>query len=771
MSLTIDNLDGNGALDYTATIIPSVPIRIVRQLNEPTICSFKLAPSATNLPVPLRFARVIIADDSSVVLFTGYVATEPALELAGEGFAGPMYEAAVSAISDDVLLDMQGISTMTSSFAQAAGQTLEVLTSTVDPARFSFNTAQAIGVVGRFTAEPADSWSKNAGNLASSSRNTYRVTSGSVSMTPVGNVVHTLNESDGTLQVNKLQASMVKMLANDVTVCGEEEPSAYVTEVFAGDGITVLFDLTEDPFFPPSSKTKPLVDLFQTPAINPRLWQLRDPGAHVSLTSNGLTCTGGNGLDGQTSLCAISNMELGGSLVIEANGVLLSAGSKGILNGLYTGDINTAYCVAGFQVSQVSGSISIAPLIAGVASGSSFSPVSGHLYTLRTRVYGKEMQRVLQAYYSVGDNGTELWGGTAIACGVNLVLEVQDMTNGVSQTPVVLYDGALTVAPSVCTFGLLNSANLVCSIRSVDVTQEGPQWVTSIPPGGNMMTRRIGTTAQGADCKVERTGKLRFYATSVPQMGEQVFISYRTQRRAVARMANAVGTSPQNSTQIPAISRWLGTVTSPKTMSSADCENAASALLSLSSSRAAAWKGAYTGWNFETNGDIWPGDILAISTTSAGITANLVVRSIQIDVACSFPQMNKYVIQFANDWADALAIKTSSTVPVDTWPPQQPQTVEPLANLLTLTASSISSTAIQINAGVIPPSGGGFEVRRRDWSFGPGTDSNLVLRSPVSNFTIPREAAMEQYYIRMYDASTPPNYSRFSSAIFVNVPL
>jgi hypothetical protein len=133
--------------------------------------------------------------------------------------------------------------------------------------------------------------------------------------------------------------------------------------------------------------------------------------------------------------------------------------------------------------------------------------------------------------------------------------------------------------------------------------------------------------------------------------------------------------------------------------------------------------------------------------------------------------MNKYIIQFANDWADALAIKTSSTVPADTWLPQQPQTVEPLANLLTLTASSISSTAIQISAGVTPPVGGGFEVRRRDWSFGPGTDSNLVLRSPVSNFTIPREAAMEQYYIRMYDASTPPNYSRFSSAIFVNVPL
>jgi hypothetical protein len=46
-----------------------------------------------------------------------------------------------------------------------------------------------------------------------------------------------------------------------------------------------------------------------------------------------------------------------------------------------------------------------------------------------------------------------------------------------------------------------------------------------------------------------------------------------------------------------------------------------------------------------------------------------------------------------------------------------------------------------------------------------------VLRSPVNNFTIPREAAVEQYYIRMYDGSTPPNYSRFSSAVFANVAL
>jgi hypothetical protein len=768
--LTIDNLDGAGALDYTDAITPKTPLRIERVLNEPSICSFTLATQVLNLLVPLRLARVVVSDDSGLILFTGYVASEPSLELVGEGVAGPVYQTVVAAVSDDVLLDMQGLSQTQTSFGLAAGQLAQNLTNLVDATRFSLNTTQATATVGRFVSEPAKRWSGNVGALASSSRNLYRVVSQSLTMAPIGNVTHLLNETDGSLQIAKLQASMVKMLANDITVCGEDEPSAYVTEVFAGDATTVLFDLTEDPFFPSSSRTKALVDLFQTPTVNSLLWQLQDPGGHVSITSNGLTCVGGNGLDGQTTLCANGNLELGGSIVIETSGLILSAGSTGIFSGIYSSDINAGNCIAGFQVSQVNGNTVISPLIEGLAAGSSFSPVAGRIYTLRLRMYAKEMQRVLQSYYSLGDDGTELWGGTAVPCGLNLVLEMQDMTNGVSGVPVVLYDGSLSITPSTCRFALLNSTHLICSIRSVDITHDGPVWVTSIPADGNLITRRIGTTAQGADCKVERSGKLRFYATSVPQAGEVVFVAYRTKRRAVARMANAVETSSQNSAQLPATARWIGTVTSPHPMSSADCENAASALLSLSSSRAAAWKGTYTGWNMETQGDIWPGDLLAVSSPSANMSANLVVRSVQIDVASSAPQMNKYTIHFANDWADALAIKTSSTVPNDAWLPQQPQTVEPLANLLAL-SGSIRGNAIQVSTGVTPPSGGGFEVRRRDWSFGPGTDSDLVLRSSVSNFTIPREAAMEQYYVRMYDGSTPPNYSRFSSAVFVNVPL
>jgi hypothetical protein len=535
---------------------------------------------------------------------------------------------------------------------------------------------------------------------------------------------------------------------------------------------TALFDLTEEPYFPPASKARPLTELFQEPAINTQIWQVNDSGSHLSLTASGLTCSGGDGTDGDTTISLANELEIGGSLVLEAGGVQFGSITQGVINGFYYGVTSVVNCLAGFQVTQPNGVTVISPLVNGVVSGSSFSPVAGHLYTLRLRISCNEMQRVLQSYNSIDDAGTHTYGGFYLSSGGNVVLEVQDMTGGVATTPVILYSGWVANAPGTMTLALINSANLQCSIASFEVSQQGPVGVVSIPPGGGPVVRRMGTTAQGADCVVDRAGKLRFYSTSVPATGELVAISYRTSHRAVARKANTQSIAQQSRNgQLPGMAVWMGTVTSPPARSSMDCENAALALLDLATSRAAAWKGKYTAWNMQEQADVWPGDVLAVSATSTGLNANLVVRSVEIDLLCTTPGLAKYVVNFANDWADALAIRTSTAVPADVWLPQQPQTTPPLANLPSLSVTAVNGSAIQVSANITPPANGGFEVRRRDWAFGPGTNSDLVLRSPVANFTIPREAAVEQYYIRVYDGSTPPNYSRFSSAVFVNVAL
>ncbi len=772
VKLTIDNLDGNGVIDYSGLLHDKQPITITRKLNEPSVCSFGMVTSATAITVPLRNGRVIVTDGNEVVLFTGYVATEPTRELMGAGTIGPVYQLALSAVSDEILLDRQSVPQTRSVAGATAGALIATLTSRVDSTRLTVDASLATAAIGQFSPDPGQSWSQNVAELASISRSAYYALSGTVTLAPVGTVTHVLSESGGTLQVMALDASMVKTLANDVTICGAEEAAAYVTEIFQGDGVTVLFDLTRLPYFPTAPHSKPLVDLFQGPTINPVLWQIEDGGAHISLTSAGLTFHGGDGVDGETTVVAIDQLEIGGALVVEAGGVLFGSLSAGVLCGLYEGSVHVSKCFAGFQVAQAAGETVVAPMVQGVAAGPVFTPVSGHSYTLRIRTYCKEVQRVLATYYAVGDSGEVSYGGSALPCGANVVLEVQDTTFGATDVSTVLYDGSVANSPALATFAPVNSTNLIGSIGSIAVTEAGAVWVTSQDPGGTTFTRKLGLATQGADARIERTGTLHFYASAVPAINETITVTYRTIHRSVARLASAASIASESKGIIPGIARWAGSVTSPATRSSADCENAAFTLLALATSRAAAWSGKYTGFNLQSPQDIWPGDVLAVDAISTGVLANLVVRAVTIEAGSSSPDLTKYTITFANDWAEALSFKLSSTVPKDVWLPQQAETaVTVLPNLVTLAISSVTGTTIQIAGGVSAPAGGGFEVRRRDWYFAPGSDADLVLRSPVSNFDIPREAAIEQYYIRQYDGSTPPNYSRFSSAIFLNVPL
>ena len=212
----------------------------------------------------------------------------------------------------------------------------------------------------------------------------------------------------------------------------------------------------------------------------------------------------------------------------------------------------------------------------------------------------------------------------------------------------------------------------------------------------------------------------------------------------------------------------------PVARSSADCESAAHAVLAMATARSAALAGTYAVENPVQ--DVWPGDMLAV--TSAGVTTSLLVREVEAVDGHAVPTLTAYKIRFANDWgaewADGLGLRLSEGTAKDAVvPPVAASGVaQVLADLPELAVTSLTVAALQVYAGMAAPAGGGFEVRRRDWSFGVGVDTpDLVLRSPVASFSIPRSAQVERFYIRMYDASTPPLYSRWSSALFVNAPV
>lgn len=771
MKITIDALDGKGPVDYGAAIEAKHPIEIVRRLNEPSICTFGiLCIGGVTPPLP-RNARVTVADDGGTLYFTGYLAAEPVLEYAGDGAGGGVLIALASAISDEVLLDRQGLSRSYSGTGQSVSVLLSNLTRSASGGIKSAGLAGG-QILGSFASSKGGTWSASAKALADSGRMSYRVLSGSLSVAPIGSTVHNVAEQDGSLSVNALSIAKAKTLVNDVTLCGEIEPAAYVTEYFQGDGITALFELSERPFKPSGSSTV-LEDTFDGPAINTDLWQLADPGSNISLTSAGLTFCGGAGFDGGTTLASTDTIEIGGSLLLEAQGVVLGAGSDGMLLGLYNGTLIEANCFAGFRVKTIAGVTTVVPVVGGIEAGTSFAVSPGQLYALRSRIYCAEQERVLQTFYSVGDSGLEQFGGDAVASGANLVLEIQESINGIPAPAVIVYDGTVGNTPATCWLGAASSTNLSGSMRSVVVERGLPAWVRVTPTNGAWVTSRIGTSASTGDCRLGTSGSLRFFTGTIPSDGECIRVSYRTARRSIARVSDQESITVESQSGVVGTSRWIGKLNQPAGRSSTDCENGALAMLNMSCSRSAAIAGRYVEQmqvcNMEAGDDVWPGDALSLDDGTGDVVTPLVVREVRWKAWPVYPEVIEYAIDFANDWAQTLSLSLSSTVPEDAWIPQTAN-VAVLGNIGGLSAA-ISGGQIAVDAGVTPPAGGGFEVRRRDWSFGPGADCDLVLRSPVQHFIIPRLASGEQYYVRMYDASTPPAYSRLSSALFLNIPL
>ena len=762
-------------MDYSATLDSIHPLTIERKLNQPSVCQLWLSlPKGGSLATPLRNQSLAIWGDDGTPYFTGYIASSPCQEYAGISIDGPRYRIAIRAISDELLIDQLPLSPTRASAGMTAGQ---LMTSLVMHTRSAAVATQGLTLnapISSFFPEPGAWWSKSAGQIALQARSAYRALAGALTLSQIPVTVHQLNETDGSLNLSSLAltSSTDRALANDVTVCGEHEPAAFVTEYFLGDGITAQFSLGADAFSPSVSKTTIIDELFNESNIDLTVWNSSGGAGDLSLGAGGLRMNRGNGVDGQTMLTWIDSIELGGTLLIEAVGVTLSTGSTGILAGLFVGLDTLSGCVAGFQVKAQAGagSVTLQPVAEGTSVGTEYAISPANQYTLRLRIHSPECERSLATYRSFGDAGPITYGGQGNQAPAKLTFEIQEFVNGVAGMPVMLYEASIDSLPGSCSVVAASSINLNGSMRAFRLTNLGSGWVVSTPKDGTERTRRLGSVTEAGECQLERPDRLVFYSGFVPQAGEQIAVSYRTMGRAVGRAVNTSSQQQLAAAGLPAVAQWIGSVTNPPARSSADCRNAAATMVEASASISALWKGAYKGTQLSFATDVWPGDALLLNTPSMNLNAQMVVRAVTMRYSSSYPDLVAYDISFANDWADDLAIKTSKSVPEDAWLPA-PIAPTALSNLTNLRVVSVSGTAVTINTGVTPPMGGGFEIRRRDFGFMAGEDPDLVMRGSQQSMTFSRESANDRFYIRMFDGSTPPNYSEFSAALFINLPL
>ena len=767
--------------DYSAVLASTPALAIVRTLNKPSQCNFCVELAASALPVPLRNQQVQVTADAGTVLFTGYLVSDAVQELLGENTAGAVYRTHLAAWSEDYALDRQPLPWINGGIAQGAGTVLAAMTARLSAQGISTAALTAGATIGTFVPEQGAPWSNNAGAIAALARAAYRVHDGVLSLTPVGTVTHTLDGSQ--LQPSSVAFKSNRVLANDVTLSGAEEPGSYTLELFQGDGATTEFDLTRTQF---AVKNKTLIDDgFVASAINLQTWQVSDPGSHLSLGAGGLAISGGTGSDGQTTLCAIDPIELGGSLVIEAGSVSMAAGSDGILCGLYSGIVNLGDCFAGFRVRSSDGALLLVAVVNGAEVGTIYSMAAEHGYLLRIRLHFPELVRSLATYYSAGASGVLARGGGLTDSACSIEFELQDSAAAPDAPPNVLYDGAIASTPGTAIFGAVNSADLQGSVGYFSLTRPATAWVTSVPAGGVERTRRIGLAAEGAECKVSG-GKLTFYTAATPAAGELIKLRYRTSQRSVARLADTASQASESANQpadgVPGVAQWAGRVEKPAARCSADCEAAAQAVLDFSVSRDAAWEARAEGVNLhqQSAGDVWPGDLatLALPFAGPGAPAALLIRTVTIRDGAAQPELLNYQLGLANEWADCLSMTLHDVPAADALLPQLPATAANAvaANLPQTDVTALTSSTLTVALNATAPTGGGFEVRRQDAGFGNGTQpglssQGLVVRSSVATFTLPRAAEREQFFVRAYDGSTPPLYSRVSAAILTDVPL
>jgi hypothetical protein len=173
---------------------------------------------------------------------------------------------------------------------------------------------------------------------------------------------------------------------------------------------------------------------------------------------------------------------------------------------------------------------------------------------------------------------------------------------------------------------------------------------------------------------------------------------------------------------------------------------------------------------------IFAGDALNLAVPSRGATFPAIVNEVEITIKNLEGEHLRYKIKLANDAAKAFAFEFEPTKATASLFVNQLTNAQVgvmyLADLTAAVITQVTSTTVNVDAGLAPVSGGGIEVRWSDAGWGPGNDRNLVGRFTTQAFTIPRLSRVQNCYLRQYNASVPPKYSRYTAALHLgNYPL
>ncbi len=395
-----------------------------------------------------------------------------------------------------------------------------------------------------------------------------------------------------------------------------------------------------------------------------------------------------------------------------------------------------------------------------------------------TQLYPAEAYRSQQVFHSSVHGIGNALGGKSIGCNVRIVLQVQDINPGNPATQVapatVLYDGLVTNAPDFCNYALVNAGAIHAAIAFTYIALPFDALVRSTIPGATTITVLTGSLLEGAQCRISSALAVEFYPEYIPAANQLIEVSYRGEGHAAARIVNSAGISALSNGRDDGVRGNIRQVGLPVPRTSIGCENAALALLDDATQ---GWAGEYQAWSAYLPGgasDIFPGDGLAINVPSRGAIFNAIVVEVKVSLADLGGENSRYTLRFVDagdpslDFAflTALVKQRQALVPVELTQVGNAY----LDDLTNADFTNIGSTTVTIDAGVTPVAGGGIEVRNSDAGWGVTNNRNLIGRFTSGAFSLTRYARSQVYFLKSFDNSVPPKYSRYSAALRVDYP-
>ena len=769
MKLNIDNNDNRGPQDYTAYLDATALPKITRKLNRPWQMTAALAAADPAFVIPASGGRVVLQRSDGYSLFTGYLIVAPQQQPLGYGQKARAWRYLIVAQDDSWLLDRNSLAIRPPFAWRTAGDALRTISNDVLPSGVDTASVQDLGKLYQYATNAQRSWSEHACEIATMVDASYTVQDGMVTLQPVGQGSVSIDESDAKFLPDGFSVTQPDLLRNDVTIVGELEPDIYVRNYFLGDGLTLNFALSDNPHGAGASTL--LQESYSGPVLTPTLWALTDPNHTVSVQSGMLH------LNGPVTLKFIEQLELGGGLRLQHGQLYFNGASQATVGGIYNHDVGDANCIAGFRITPNGSNCNIQALINGAPTGSVVTTAPGHLYAFATEVLANESHRAHQSYYSSIHGANHQRGGDLIPAGVRLVLSVHDVDPNRPETlaapATVLFDDVLWGTPSFATYAVVDGSSAHFDLSFTRITQTAAAEVRSMKPGGSFRTRLTGALADGGECYVTSSGSLHFYPPYPPDPGEQIMVSYRGSGRAMARVQDMNSISVHRKGADNGQRSCIKRMKLPAAPSSIDCENAALAILDDTTQKAALGSYKVVSDLLPAN-DITPGMLVQVSAPSWQAKFDAWIQEVELQVLDVDAERSHYSFKFANYAAAAMAMEFNSELlpePLTTvFTVTSPSSSQYLPSLTAAQVTSMIATEVSIDAGTAPPPGGGIEVRRSDGGWGSGSNGNLAGRFASQTFTVPRLSRVQDYYLRQYDSSNPPKYSRFSMLLHINYP-